>query len=141
MKPISVFTICLLLAVTDSMVSMAMTFPMGTLKEPASQKHKQAEPSARFPVERHEIEVQKLLRKASRAEEKAVWHAQQAQAWDNVAKHQNSLGDFASAKEPMAGFLAHLHREQHEQSLRQAVKSRQAAHLLKENAARVTAPQ
>jgi hypothetical protein len=114
---------------------------MGTFKKPANQEQTQAELSARVSAERHDIEIQKLLRKASRAEEKAAWYAQQAKAWDEDDRHQNSLGDTANAKEPMAGFLANLYREQHEQSLRQAEKSRQAADLLKEKAARVTAQQ
>jgi hypothetical protein len=63
--------------------------------------------------------------------ENAAWHDQRARIWGEIAENQDSLGDLASAQEPMAEFLAGMHGNQKKKHLRQAQSLRQATEQLK----------
>jgi hypothetical protein len=74
--------------------------------------------------------AEKLTKRAERAEADAAWHEERAKVWAEIATNQDCLKDFASAQEPLAGFLAEMHRNLKEKKLRQALKLRLEAQSL-----------
>jgi len=74
--------------------------------------------------------AEKLTRRAERAEADAAWHEERAKVWAEIAANQDHLKDFTSAHEPLAGFLAEMHRNLKEKKLRQALKLRREAQSL-----------
>src|SRR4051794_8410477 len=71
-----------------------------------------------------------LLQEAEHAEKEAKWHEQRQLMWEDYAKETDALGDAASAREPLAGFIARTHENQKEKQLERAQRLRQVATCL-----------